>query len=71
VSGERSESEGAIRLGLEIERCSDPIEGRFVDASGTAAGFQGWLQLAAALEAIRRGEPRKSETKGEGEGDEQ
>ena len=39
-----------LRLQLELERASDPIEGR-LHCDGKTVPFCGWLELIAVLEA--------------------
>ncbi len=43
----------SLRLSLELEPGSEPITGRLSDGDGKQHVFTGWLDLAAALEAVR------------------
>jgi hypothetical protein len=47
MSGER------LRLQLELDRKSDPIEGRLTTQQGRTITFTGWLELMSALEHAR------------------
>ena len=51
-AGETGAVPAAVRLSLEVEPDSEPISGRLSDASGAERPFTGWLDLAAALEAM-------------------
>jgi hypothetical protein len=42
-----------LHLQLEVERAGDPIEGRLIDQNGKSVSFAGWLELIAAVEAVR------------------
>jgi hypothetical protein len=47
-----------IRLSLELDLASEPIEGEVQAAGGASHPFVGWLQLTSALErAAADGEP--------------
>ena len=41
-----------IRLALEVERGSEPIRGSLEGERGEHRQFEGWMELAAALEAM-------------------
>lgn len=43
-----------IVLQLEIDAGSEPISGRLRGDGGSATGFAGWLELAAAIERALR-----------------
>jgi hypothetical protein len=45
------------RLSIELQRDSEPITGRIADPAGRSERFSGWLELIAALERARTGEP--------------
>lgn len=50
-----------IRLSLELVADSEPIKGSLSDARGEPRPFEGWMELAATLEAfIARGSHRTS-----------
>ena len=42
-----------LRLELELRRAGDPIEGRLSSEHGKPVSFIGWLELIAAVEAVR------------------
>jgi hypothetical protein len=42
-----------LRLQLELDRKSDPIEGRLTTQQGRTITFTGWLELMSALEHAR------------------
>ncbi len=45
-------SEDLVRLCLEVVGRSEPIRGWLADGKGDRRGFQGWMELAAVLEAL-------------------
>jgi hypothetical protein len=50
-----------LRLGLELRRTGDPIEGRLSSEHGKPVSFIGWLELMAAIEAARADDDRERE----------
>ena len=49
-----------MRLLLELEPGSEPIKGSLAREHGERREFQGWMELAAALEALsEEGAPRQ------------
>lgn len=52
VGQETATSCRELRIVLELDLGVDPISGR-IRADGEPAAFDGWLQLVAALEAMR------------------
>lgn len=52
---------GRISLRLELDQGSEPISGRLAAADGPAEEFQGWLELAAALERLVTKDSRAGE----------
>jgi len=42
-----------LRLELELRRAGDPIEGVLSSEHGKPVSFIGWLELVAAVEAVR------------------
>jgi hypothetical protein len=51
----------ATELSVTIEPGSDPISGRVRLADGSADRFEGYVQLIAAIERIRRQNPTSAE----------
>ena len=51
----------ATELSVTIEPGSDPISGRVRLADGSADRFEGYVQLIAAIERIRRQNPGSAE----------
>lgn len=53
------------RIVIEIERDTDPIEGRLLEPESEAQAFKGWLSLTALLDAARqaKAKPRPAQTK--------
>jgi hypothetical protein len=49
-----------LRLGLELRRTGDPIEGRLSSEHGRPVSFIGWLELMAAIEATRADDARRT-----------
>lgn len=49
---------GAEEVRLTIERGTDPISGRLDLPDGRRLAFEGYVQLVAALEAIREPPPK-------------
>lgn len=47
-----------IRLTLELEPGNDSIRGSLNDEHGNRKSFEGWMELAAALEAFAEEVPR-------------
>jgi hypothetical protein len=47
----------AAQVVIELSRRGPVPEGRVSGPAGTCTGFEGWLQLLSALEAIIDGEP--------------
>lgn len=41
-----------LRLSLEVEPDSEPIKGSLAPEHGQRRTFQGWMELAAALQAL-------------------
>ncbi|HVW79594.1 MAG TPA: hypothetical protein VHB69_01470 [Mycobacteriales bacterium] len=41
----------AVALSLRISRAADPIRGELSSAGGAVWPFEGWLELAAAIDA--------------------
>lgn len=48
-----------LRVGLEFEPTADPVRGRLVTSAGEVLAFEGWLQMAALLEAIFPSDPHQ------------
>jgi hypothetical protein len=46
-----------VSVGLYLDRTSDPISGSLVYPDGRRRPFAGWIELTAALEEARHGEP--------------
>lgn len=46
-------SDPCTQIALSVDVGSDPISGQVTVASGPAAPFRGWIELAAAIEAAR------------------
>ncbi len=44
--------EAPVTLSLELDPSSEPISGSLKDAQGERRSFQGWMELALALEAL-------------------
>ncbi|MBV9309185.1 MAG: hypothetical protein JOZ73_00025 [Solirubrobacterales bacterium] len=44
------------RLDVWIERASEPISGALAQPGGEPSVFAGWIELTAAIEAVRRGD---------------
>lgn len=49
-----NEDRDRTRIVIEIERDSDPIEGRLLEPEAEAQVFKGWLSLTALLDAARQ-----------------
>ena len=54
----RSMAERSAELHLSIEVDSDPITGSATGANGEPQLFSGWMELVAAIEAVRLGVDR-------------
>jgi hypothetical protein len=53
----------AIRIVIDLDADTDPIEGTLIEPERHASAFRGWLALTALLETVRNdgpcnGEPR-------------
>lgn len=46
-----------LRLALDLVADSEPIKGSIAGPGGECRRFEGWMELAATLEAFMRGEP--------------
>jgi hypothetical protein len=42
-----------IRIVIELNESSDPIEGSLIEPSTHAAPFRGWLALSTMIESVR------------------
>lgn len=49
----KSEASPPIRIVIDLERDTDPIEGMLLEPEFHASSFRGWLALAALIETIR------------------
>lgn len=49
--------EHPVRLQLEIDARSEPIRGTLGDHHGDPRPFEGWMELAAVLQAFCDGDP--------------
>lgn len=49
-------SEGPLRIVLELDRGGDPIRGQATGDDTSGSSFVGWVELVAAIEAMRAGE---------------
>lgn len=49
----KSEAPPTIRIVIDLERDTDPIEGMLLEPEFHASSFRGWLALAALIETIR------------------
>lgn len=50
-----------LKLSIEVE--SDPIHGSLSTGSGDVRQFSGWIELVAAIEGARAGDPRAATLK--------
>ena len=49
----KADAPPTIRIVIDLERDSDPIEGTLLEPEFHASSFRGWLALAALIETIR------------------
>jgi hypothetical protein len=55
----------SLRLHIELQPASDPIEGHLADEHGETVSFTGWLELIAAIENARAVAPDRTPLEGE------
>jgi hypothetical protein len=49
-----------LRLQIELQPASDPIEGHLAGEHGETVSFIGWLELIAAIEQARAARPGRT-----------